>query len=85
MQDSPPYKTMDKATLVVHDLRLTRVYDFGSTQVVRIDGIDLSISAGSFVVLKGDSGSGKSTLLSLLGGLDRLNAGTLVAAGRDLN
>ena len=85
MQDDLPAETIDEATLVVHASGLTRVYDIGSIQVVGIDGVDLSIPAGSFVVLKGDSGSGKSTLLSLLGGLDRITAGTLVVAGRDLN
>jgi putative ABC transport system ATP-binding protein len=85
MQDSLPSETIDEATPVVNALGLTRIYDIGSIHVVGIDGIDLSIPAGSFVVLKGDSGSGKSTLLSLLGGLDRLTAGTLVVAGRDLN
>ncbi len=64
---------------------LTRVYDVGSVQVTGIDGIDLSIPDGALVLLKGDSGSGKSTLLSLLGGLDRLTAGQLTVAGRDLN
>jgi putative ABC transport system ATP-binding protein len=64
---------------------LTRVYDVGSIQVTGIDAIDLLIPDGALVVLKGDSGSGKSTLLSLLGGLDRLTAGKLVVAGRDLD
>jgi predicted ABC-type transport system involved in lysophospholipase L1 biosynthesis ATPase subunit len=36
------------------------------------------------VALVGKSGSGKSTLLNLIGGLDRLTAGTLEVAGRDL-
>jgi putative ABC transport system ATP-binding protein len=70
---------------IVYALGLTRIYDIGTTHVTGIDAIDLSIPAGSFVVLKGDSGSGKSTLLSLLGGLDRLTRGQLRVAGRDLN
>jgi putative ABC transport system ATP-binding protein len=53
-------------------------------QVTGIDGIDLSIPTGELVVLKGDSGSGKSTLLSLLAGLDRLTAGELSVANRNL-
>jgi putative ABC transport system ATP-binding protein len=63
---------------------LTRIYNLGSVQVTGINGIDLTIPAGRLVVLKGDSGSGKSTLLSLIGGLDRLTAGELTVAGRDL-
>lgn len=69
----------------VHARGLTRVYRIGSVQVTGIKDIDLTISAGQLVVLKGDSGSGKSTLLSLLAGLDRLSAGHLRVAGHDLD
>jgi len=64
---------------------LTRIYQVGSVRVTGVDGIDLSISNGQLVVLKGDSGSGKSTLLSLLAGLDRLTTGSLTVAGRDMD
>ncbi len=70
--------------VVVRARGLTRIYKVGQVRVPGIDGIDLAIPAGRLVVLKGESGSGKSTLLSLLGGLDRLTAGQLSVAGRDL-
>lgn len=79
--ETPP----DAGPLSIQAHRLTRVYTVGSMRVTGIDGIDLSVSNGRFVVLKGDSGSGKSTLLSLLAGLDRLTAGELTVAGRNLN
>jgi putative ABC transport system ATP-binding protein len=85
MQANTPSQTDDGRPLAVFASELTRVYDVGSVQVTGIDGIDLSIPDGALVVLKGDSGSGKSTLLSLLGGLDRLTAGKLEVAGRDLD
>lgn len=75
----------DNNPLVVLAANLSRIYRVGALQVIGIDGVDLSIQEGSFVVLKGDSGSGKSTLLSLLGGLDRITAGELSVAGHDLN
>ncbi len=72
-------------TFAIHARNLTRVYTAGAVQVTGINGIDLSIANGQFVVLKGDSGSGKSTLLSLLAGLDRLTSGDLTVAGHNLN
>jgi putative ABC transport system ATP-binding protein len=70
--------------VVIDAKNLTRIYSLGNSQVVGINQIDLTISAGELVVLKGDSGSGKSTLLSLLAGLDRPTQGKLIVANRDL-
>ncbi|MBI5331564.1 MAG: ABC transporter ATP-binding protein [Betaproteobacteria bacterium] len=46
-----------------------------------LDAIDLGIDAGQFVILTGPSGSGKSTLMTLIGGLRRVQAGTLSVLG----
>lgn len=56
---------------------------FGSSadKVVALDGVSLDVSAGEFVVLLGRSGCGKSTLLSLLGGLQKPDAGTIEVGG----
>ena len=48
---------------------------FGSTEV--INGIDLEIEPGEFVVLVGPSGCGKSTLLNLISGLETLTSGDI--------
>ncbi|MFL5826288.1 MAG: ABC transporter ATP-binding protein [Thermoleophilaceae bacterium] len=54
------------------------------TEVRALDGVNLTIDEGEFVVVAGPSGSGKSTLLQLLGGLDRPSSGRVVFEGRDL-
>jgi len=60
---------------------VTKVYGSGDAQVRALDGVDLQIRRGEFIVLLGASGSGKSTLLNILGGLDHASAG--VARWRD--
>jgi putative ABC transport system ATP-binding protein len=52
--------------------------------VTAVDGLDLEIDGGEFVVVAGPSGSGKSTLLQLLGALDRPSSGAVLFEDRDL-
>jgi ABC-type sugar transport system ATPase subunit len=49
-----------------------------------IRGVELTASAGEFLVLVGPSGSGKSTLLRLLAGLDQPSSGRIVIGGVDV-
>ncbi len=52
-------------------------YGKGEAQVFAMDGVHLSIEKGEICVILGPSGSGKSTLLNMLGGIDRMDSGTL--------
>jgi putative ABC transport system ATP-binding protein len=54
---------------------LRKVYRMGEVEVAALQGIDLDIRRGEFIVLLGPSGSGKSTLLNILGGLDTPSEG----------
>ncbi|MFF7858874.1 ATP-binding cassette domain-containing protein [Streptomyces sp. NPDC007904] len=58
-----------------------RTGDRQTTRFTALDGIDLEIAAGEFIVLVGPSGCGKSTLLDLLGGLDRPTSGRILLDG----
>lgn len=49
-----------------------------------IQGIDLQIEKGEFIVFVGPSGCGKSTLLRLIAGLEAVDAGQLMLDGRDI-
>jgi NitT/TauT family transport system ATP-binding protein len=53
--------------------------DFGA--FTALDGIDLEVRAGEFLVLVGPSGCGKTTLLDLVGGLTRPTRGRLLLDG----
>ena len=65
------------------DLRLTGVGKrFGNVQAV--DGLDLAIHSGEFIVLLGPSGAGKTTTLRLVAGLERPDAGQIHIAGQDV-
>jgi multiple sugar transport system ATP-binding protein len=55
---------------------------FGETRIIQ--GIDLAINKGEFVVFVGPSGCGKSTLLRLIAGLEAISAGALELDGRDI-
>ena len=54
-------------------------------EVVAVDGLDLDIADGEFLVLLGPSGCGKSTALRMLAGLDRPTAGTIAIGDRVVN
>lgn len=49
-----------------------------------LNGIDLSVEKGEFLVVMGASGSGKSTLLYNISGMDRPTSGNVFLEGRNL-
>lgn len=55
---------------------------FGS--FTALEGINLTIAAGEFIVLLGPSGCGKTTLLSILGGFLTPQEGQVLIGGRDM-
>ena len=63
---------------------LVKIYKTRETEVVALQGLDLTVEAGELMAIIGNSGSGKSTLLNMIGGLDRPSAGILRVADRDL-
>ncbi|MES0177532.1 ABC transporter ATP-binding protein [Mesorhizobium sp. M0025] len=50
---------------------------------VAVDGLDLNIADGEFVVLLGPTGAGKTTTLRLIAGLERPDGGTIHIGGHD--
>jgi putative ABC transport system ATP-binding protein len=77
--------TRDGHPQLLYELRgVVKTYGGTDTMVRAVDGIDLEVAEGEFIVIVGPSGSGKSTLLQLLGALDRPSAGTISFESRDL-
>lgn len=54
-----------------------KTYVIGEKKFNALDGINLSINKGEFVVILGPNGAGKSTLLNLLGGMDKSTSGKI--------
>ena len=68
-------------------IKLTNVkktYIIGNQEFNALDGIDLNINRGEFVVVLGPSGAGKSTLLNLLGGMDKATSGNIYIGENDI-
>lgn len=64
---------------------VTRVYTNGEHSQKALDGVNLSLDEGKFIVILGPSGAGKSTLLNMLGGLDSPTSGTIKVNGKDIS
>ncbi|MFE3637906.1 diacetylchitobiose ABC transporter ATP-binding protein MsiK [Streptomyces cellostaticus] len=62
--------------------KATRIYPGSSKPAV--DGLDIAIEDGEFLVLVGPSGCGKSTSLRMLAGLEDVNGGAIRIGDRDV-
>ena len=63
---------------------LVKIYKTKQTEVLALQGLDLTVEAGELTAIIGNSGSGKSTFLNMIGGLDRPSAGSLSVGGKNL-
>ena len=64
---------------------VTRIYTSGDHELRALDGVNMELDEGKFVVVLGPSGAGKSTLLNMLGGLDSPTSGKITVNGRDIS
>lgn len=70
---------------IIEFQNVTRIYRSGEHELRALDGVNMSLDEGKFVVILGPSGAGKSTLLNLLGGLDSPTSGKIIVDGRDIS
>ncbi|MQY08707.1 ABC transporter ATP-binding protein [Actinomadura macrotermitis] len=66
-------------------IRLDGVDKVYSGGVKAVDGLDLDIRDGEFMVLVGPSGCGKSTALRMIAGLEEISGGTVSIGDRVVN
>ncbi len=59
-------------------------YPMGETIVKALDGVDVKIKKGDFVIIIGPSGSGKSTMMNMVGALDLASLGEIYLDGQDI-
>jgi multiple sugar transport system ATP-binding protein len=72
------------AALTLADV--TKVFSDGSDDaVIAVDGVDMEIRDGEFLVLVGPSGCGKSTTLRMIAGLESVTQGEIRLGDRRIN
>jgi len=68
------------------DLRnVVKTYNSLAGSVTALQGIDLQVYSGEFLVVTGKSGSGKTTLVNMVTGLDRTTSGEIWVDGSPLH
>jgi ABC-type lipoprotein export system ATPase subunit len=70
--------------LMIHATGVVKTYDTGTSKVQALRGVDFAVTRGEMVAVMGPSGCGKTTLLNCLSGLDNVEEGRILLAGRDL-
>ena len=70
-------------TLELDDV--TKVFPDGDGEIVAVDGVDVEMRDGEFLVVVGPSGCGKSTTLRMVAGLERVTSGEIRLDGAVVN
>ena len=64
---------------------VVKTYNSLAGSVTALQGVDLQVYPGEFLIVTGKSGSGKTTLVNIVTGLDRLTSGEIWVAGAPLH
>jgi NitT/TauT family transport system ATP-binding protein len=74
-EEPPPLSARLPAHIVAEGV--SKVFRRGASEIIALDGVDLTVGEGEFLAIVGPSGCGKSTLLRLIAGLAAPTAGRL--------
>ena len=69
---------------IIRTESLHKTYSENGVPVHALQGIDVSVQSGEFLVIAGPSGSGKTTWLNLIGALDKPSSGRILFDQEDL-
>lgn len=63
---------------------VTKSYQEGTSGILALAGVDMTVERGEIVLLMGPSGSGKTTLLSIMGCILRPTSGEVLVEGKNV-
>lgn len=75
----------DSAQPLIELRNVVKTYNSLAGSVTALQGIDLQVYPGEFLIVTGKSGSGKTTLVNIVTGLDRLTSGEIWVDGAPLH
>lgn len=70
---------------VIKTVNLNKEFELGQITVKALNGVNLEIFSGEFIIFFGPSGCGKSTLMSMIAGLQPPSNGQITIRGEDLS
>ena len=73
-----------EATQAIVATDLTKTFGEGDARMTAVNRVGLVAHFGEMLFIVGPSGSGKTTLLSMISGILRPNAGTVMVKGADI-
>ncbi len=76
---------MSETEKLVHLEQISKIFQGPAGDIHALKSVNLSISPGEFVGVRGPSGSGKSTLLNMITGIDRPTTGEITVDGQPLS
>ena len=84
IQQNSPTNTLETQPLI--ELRnVVKTYNSLAGSVTALQGIDLQVHTGEFLIVMGKSGSGKTTLVNMVTGMDRSTSGEIWVTGAPLH
>jgi putative ABC transport system ATP-binding protein len=79
------YSNTDQPQPLIELRNVVKTYNSLAGSVTALQGIDLQIFPGEFLIVTGKSGSGKTTLINIVTGLDRSTSGEIWVDGAPLH